>query len=68
MRARSSAGSYSTVMAWASTMQKMSSSFCSATCVAQVRTAPSQLPMCSSPLGWIPEKTRGFGWGMGYPS
>ena len=58
MRARSSAGSYSTVMACASTMQKIRSSFCSATWAAHVRTAPSQLPMCSSPLGWMPENTR----------
>jgi hypothetical protein len=59
MRARSTAGSYGTVMACASTMQKRVSSSAAATCAAQVRTAPSQLPTWSSPVGWMPENTRG---------
>src|SRR5579884_755775 len=41
-------------------MQKKRSSFCSATCCAHVRTAPSQLPTWNSPVGWMPDRTRGL--------
>src|ERR1051325_11194981 len=59
VRCARAAGSYGCVMACRSTTENRQSCWCWSR--TQFCTAPREVPMCNSPEGWMPEKTRAIG-------